>query len=154
MTQTPETPITKVEQLEAALGRFAELTIQNTVRHDELLTSLGEKALAHDELLTSLGEKALAHDEALVAHDNTIDVLVANIQQLTENVSALSVNVSALSVNVSALSEQTNNNINNLAAQAAQDRQDAAIDRQRFDTRINQILEYLRDRNGGSSPPQ
>jgi len=84
--------------------------------------------------------------ETVVGHDNTIDVLVANIQQLTENITTLS--------------EQTNRNINNLAEQAAQDRQQAAqdrqqaaIDRQRFETRINQILEYLRDLNGGSSPP-
>jgi len=77
--------------------------------------------------------------ETVVGHDNTIDVLVANISQLTENLNSLA--------------EQTNRNINNLAEQAAQDRQQAAIDRQRFDTRINQILEYLRDRNGGSSPP-
>jgi len=108
MTQTSETSNDRLDRLEAALGRFAELTIQNTVRHDE----------------------------ALLAHDNTIDVLVANIQQLTENLNRLS--------------EQTNNNINNLAEQAAQDRQQAAIDRQE----IRQIWEYLRDRNGGSSPPQ
>jgi DNA anti-recombination protein RmuC len=92
--------------------------------------------------------------ETVVGHDNTIDVLVANISQLTENLNSLA--------------EQTNRNINNLAEQAAidrqqaaqdreqaaQDRQQAAIDRQRFETRINQILEYLRDRNGGSSPPE
>jgi len=118
MTHTPETSNDRLDRLEAALGRFAELTIQNTVRHDE----------------------------ALLAHDNTIDVLVANIQQLTEN-------VAAVTQRVDYLAEQTNNNINNLAEQAAQDRQQTAIDRQRFETRINQILEYLRDRNGESSPP-
>jgi ferritin len=41
-----------------------------------------------------------------------------------------------------------------LTAEAAQDRQQAAIDRQEFRTEIRRIWEYLRDRNGGSSPPQ
>ncbi len=84
--------------------------------------------------------------ETVVGHDNTIDVLVANIQQLTENLNSLA--------------EQTNRNINNLAEQAAQDRQQAAIDRQEFrrqmeqrELEIRQIWEYLRDRNGGSNPP-
>ena len=37
--------------------------------------------------------------------------------------------------------------------QAAQDRQQAAIDRQEFRNEIQRIWEYLRDRNGGSTPP-
>ncbi|WP_243147345.1 hypothetical protein [Scytonema sp. UIC 10036] len=52
-----------------------------------------------------------------------------------------------------------------MAEQAAQDKQQAAIDRQafweqaerdrqEFRTKIRQIWEYLRDRNGGSSLPQ
>jgi len=84
--------------------------------------------------------------ETVVGHDNTIDVLVANISQLTENLNSLA--------------EQTNRNINNLAEQAAQDRQQAAIDRQEFrrqmeqrELETRQIWEYLRYRNGGSSPP-
>ncbi len=37
--------------------------------------------------------------------------------------------------------------------QAAEDRQQAAIDRKIFQTNIERIWEYLRDRNGGSSTP-
>lgn len=44
--------------------------------------------------------------------------------------------------------------VERLAAEAAQDRQQAAIDRQEFRTEIRRIWEYLRNRNGGSSPPQ
>ena len=36
--------------------------------------------------------------------------------------------------------------------EVAQDRQQAAIDRQEFRDGINRILQYLSDRNGGSSP--
>ncbi|GAB1544795.1 hypothetical protein NUACC21_74710 [Scytonema sp. NUACC21] len=55
------------------------------------------------------------------------------------------------------LEEQTARNaaaIEALTAEAAQDRQLAAIDRQTFQTEIRRIWEYLRDRNGDSSPPQ
>jgi len=38
-------------------------------------------------------------------------------------------------------------------ASVAQDRQQAAIDRQAFQNEIQRIWEYLRDRNGGSRPP-
>jgi len=136
MTQTSEIPNDRLDRLEAALGRFAELTIQNTVRHDEALINQND---------------AIAATNANVnAQSATIDVLVSNIQQLTENVAAVNQRVDALTTNVT----EVTNRVDSLAEQAAQDRQQAAIDRQRFDTRINQILEYLRDRNGGSSPPQ
>ncbi len=101
MTQTPEQPITKLEQIEAALGKLAELTFQNATRHD------------------------------------------TEIKELI------------------ALSKQTTENINNLASEAAQDRQQAAIDRTEFrqqieqrQSEIRQIWEYLRSGNGESSPPQ
>ncbi|MUG93613.1 hypothetical protein F7734_14745 [Scytonema sp. UIC 10036] len=105
--------------------------------------SIEERLSRLETLFANVGEK-------VVEHDATIDVLVANIQELSENLRNLS--------------EQTNRNINNLAEQAAQDRQQAAIerqafreqaerDRQEFRTEIRQIWEYLRDRNGGSSPP-
>lgn len=81
-------------------------------------------------------------EQAVAGQSNTIDVLVANIIQLTEKV------------------DNVTENVNNLALQAAQDReqiaqdrQQAAIDRQEFRNQIQGILEYLRDRNGGSSPP-
>ncbi len=50
-------------------------------------------------------------------------------------------------------SEQKRFNIERLSTEAAQDRQLAAIDRQTFQTEIRRIWEYLRDRNGGNSPP-
>ncbi|MUG92329.1 hypothetical protein F7734_07615 [Scytonema sp. UIC 10036] len=95
-----------------------------------------------ETLFANVGEKVLEHD-------GNIDVLVANIQELSENLRNLS--------------EQTNRNINNLIEQAAQDRQQAAIDRQAFRERtdrlaaeaaqdrqtfqneIRRIWEYLRD---------
>jgi DNA-binding protein H-NS len=66
--------------------------------------------------------------------------LVANIQELKETVTNLTL--------------ETTRNINRLAEEAAQERQQAALDRQEFRNSINQILNYLRDRNGGSPPPQ
>ena len=87
-----------------------------------------------ETLFTNMGE-------TVVAHDNTIGVLVANISQLTENLNNLA--------------EQTNRNINNLAQQAAQDRQQAAIDRQQatadrqaWQAEIQRIWEYLLQQGG------
>ncbi|MBR8840581.1 MAG: hypothetical protein DSM106950_43030 [Stigonema ocellatum SAG 48.90 = DSM 106950] len=99
---------------------------------------------------TRLETALLTVGERVVTHDATIDVLVANIQQLTENVAAVNQRVDALTTNVNAVTAR----IDSLASQAAQDRQQAAIDRQEFRNSINQILSYLRDRNGGSPPPQ
>ncbi len=98
-----------------------------------------------DARLNRLETLFLNMGETVVGHDNTIDVLVANIQQLTENVNNLT--------------EQTSRNFNilgqrmdSLAEQAAQDRQQAAIERQEFrrqmeqrELEIRQIWEYLRD---------
>ncbi|MBR8834805.1 MAG: hypothetical protein DSM106950_12395 [Stigonema ocellatum SAG 48.90 = DSM 106950] len=80
-----------------------------------------------ETLFTNIGE-------TVVGQSDTIDVLVANINQLTENLNNLS--------------EQTNRNINNLAEQAAQDRQQAAIDRQAWQTEINRIWQYLERQTG------
>ncbi|MBW4511656.1 MAG: hypothetical protein KME64_34910 [Scytonematopsis contorta HA4267-MV1] len=102
--------------------------------------TIEERLSRLETLFVNVGEK-------VAQHDGNIDVLVANIQQLTEN-------VVAVSQRVDELSEQTTRNINRLAEEAAQDRQQAAIERQEFRNSINQILNYLRDRNGGSPPPQ
>ncbi len=82
--------------------------------------------------------------ETVVGHDNTIDVLVANISQLTENVNRLSNSVDNLTINVQ-----------NLTAHAAEDRQQAAIDRQqatidreRWQAEIQRIWEYLLQQGG------
>ncbi|BAZ08543.1 hypothetical protein NIES4071_03480 [Calothrix sp. NIES-4071] len=86
--------------------------------------------------------------ETLAAHNDTIDVLVANISQLTENLNNLT--------------EQTSRNIDNLALQAAEDRQQAAIDRQQaaidrqqaaidrqaWQAEIQRIWEYLLEQRG------
>ncbi|KYC40854.1 hypothetical protein WA1_24855 [Scytonema hofmannii PCC 7110] len=108
-----------------------------------------------ETLFANVGETVLAQNDAIAAtrfningQSNTIDVLVANIQQLTENVAAVNQRVDALTINV----VEVTNRVDSLAAEAAQDRQQAAIDRQEFRTEIRQIWEYLRDRNGGSSP--
>ncbi|MUG93436.1 hypothetical protein F7734_13750 [Scytonema sp. UIC 10036] len=98
--------------------------------------TIEERLSRLETLFVNVGEK-------VAEHDGNIDVLVANIQQLTENVSAVNQRVDALTANVNILAEQ-----------AAQDRQQAAIDRQEFRNSVNQILNYLRDRNGGSPPPQ
>lgn len=109
------------------------------------MTKAGQPATI-EERLSRLETLFANVGETVVQHDATIDVLVANIQELKETVKTLT--------------EETTRNINNLAEQAAQDRQQAAIDRQEFRRQIDQdrqdirqILEYLRDRNGGSSPP-
>ncbi|MEC4814274.1 MAG: hypothetical protein SAK29_13515 [Scytonema sp. PMC 1069.18] len=106
--------------------------------------------------------------ETVLAQNDTIDVLVANVQQLTENVNAVTNRVDILAIQAeqdrqqAAVDRQTfHERMDALAseaaqdrAQAAQDRQLAAIDRQEFRTEIRRIWEYLRDRNGGSSPPR
>ncbi|WP_243146978.1 hypothetical protein [Scytonema sp. UIC 10036] len=72
--------------------------------------------------------------ETLLAHEGTVNVLVAKIQQLTERVDTLTGNVNTVATRVDSLAEQ-----------AAQERQQAAIDRQEFRTEIRQIWEYLRE---------
>ncbi|MEC4812196.1 MAG: hypothetical protein SAK29_02785 [Scytonema sp. PMC 1069.18] len=52
-------------------------------------------------------------------------------------------NIDVLVANIQQLTE----NVNTLAEQAATDRQELR-------NSVNQILNYLRDRNGGSPPPQ
>jgi uncharacterized protein YoxC len=83
--------------------------------------SIEERLSRLENLFANIGE-------TVAAHDSTIDVLVANIQQLTENVNAVNQRVDSLA-------------------------QQAAIDRQSFQAEIRQIWQYLRDRNGGSSTP-
>ena len=97
--------------------------------------TIEERLSRLENLFTSIGE-------TVVSHDGTIDVLVANVNQLTENVNRLNNSVDVLAIQVSTQ-----------AAEAAADRQQAAIDRQEFRNGINRILQYLSDRNGGSSPP-
>jgi uncharacterized protein YoxC len=85
--------------------------------------SLEERLTRLENLFTNVGETVLAQSD-------TIDVLVANIQQLTENVAAV------------------NQRVDTLAEQAAQDRQQAAIDRQEFRHEIQRIWEYLLRQSG------
>lgn len=67
--------------------------------------------------------------ETVIAQSDTIDVLVANINQLTENVNAVT------------------NRVDILAIQAEQDRQE-------FRSEIRRIWEYLLQQGGnGNSPP-
>ncbi|GAB1544436.1 hypothetical protein NUACC21_71120 [Scytonema sp. NUACC21] len=115
--------------------------------------SVEERLSRLETLFANVGEK-------VVEHDATIDVLVANIQQLTERVDTLTINVNTVATRVDSLAEQAaqdrqafRERTDRLAAEAAQDRQQAAIDRQEFRNEIRQIWEYLRVRNGGSSPP-
>ena len=116
MTQTPETPNDRLDRLEAALGRFAELTIQNIQRHDETMS----------------------------AQSDTIDVLVANISELAENVNRTNNTVDELTIAVN----RSTQNIDNLTAQTAEDRQQAAIDRQAWQAEIQRIWQYLERQTG------
>ncbi|MEC4816720.1 MAG: hypothetical protein SAK29_26150 [Scytonema sp. PMC 1069.18] len=112
--------------------------------------SISERLSRLENLFANIGETVLGHDA-------TIDVLVSNIQQLTERVDTLTVNVNTVATRVDALTVHVNTvatRVDALAESAAQDRQQAAIDRQEFRNEIRQIWEYLRDRNGGSSPPR
>lgn len=85
--------------------------------------SLEERLTRLENLFTNVGETVLAQSD-------TIDVLVANIQQLTENVAAV------------------NQRVDTLAEQAAEDRQQAAIDRQTFQAEIQRIWDYLLRQSG------
>ncbi|MEC4819686.1 MAG: hypothetical protein SAK29_41415 [Scytonema sp. PMC 1069.18] len=112
-------------------------------RLETLFTNVGETVLAQNNAIAALGASVQQTTQNVDTlqnivneHNATIDVLVANIQQLTENVTVVT------------------NRVDMLAIQAEQDRAQAALDRQEFRNSINQILNYLRDRNGGSPPPQ
>ena len=84
--------------------------------------------------------------ETVVAHDNTIDVLVANISQLTENVTRVSNSVDNLTINVQNLTDEAAAD----RQQAAIDRQQAAIDRQAWQAEIQRIWEYLLGQQPGN----
>ncbi|MBR8832527.1 MAG: hypothetical protein DSM106950_00400 [Stigonema ocellatum SAG 48.90 = DSM 106950] len=53
----------RLDNLEAALARFAEITMQNVVRHDEALSRLEANAASHDEALSRLEANVASHDE-------------------------------------------------------------------------------------------
>ncbi|MEC4819195.1 MAG: hypothetical protein SAK29_38875 [Scytonema sp. PMC 1069.18] len=121
--------------------------------------STSERLSRLENLFANIGETVLAQNDAIAAinanvnaQSNTIDVLVANIQQLTENVNAVTSRVDNLAIQADRDRQTFRDRMDAIAAQAAQDRQQAAIDRQEFRNEIRQIWEYLRDRNGGSSP--
>jgi len=69
----------RLDNLEAALGRFAELTIQNVRRHDEALSRLEANAAKHDE--------------ALFRIEGAIADLTTQQQQTTRSMDALSTTV-------------------------------------------------------------
>ena len=84
--------------------------------------------------------------------DNLVDIarsLVQNAEIQQQNIAQLSVQTTR---NANAI-ERLTTTTESLASEAAQDRQQAAIDRQEFRDGINRILQYLSDRNGGSTPP-
>jgi len=95
--------------------------------------------------------------ETVVGHDNTIDVLVANISQLTENVNRLSNSVDNLTINVQNLTDQATEDRQQAAIdrqQAAIDRQQATIDRQAWQAEIQRIWEYLLQQGGNGRQNQ
>ncbi len=65
----------RLDRLEAALARFAELTIQNTVRHDEVLTRLEDSASRHDEALTRIEEQTSRNSVAIDRLTSRVDAL-------------------------------------------------------------------------------
>jgi len=79
MTQTPETPNDRIDRLEAALGRFAEITIQNIHRHDqEMFEMRGIMTdLATQQQQTTRSLEALSQTQAeclqLIA-TNTVEI--------------------------------------------------------------------------------
>ncbi len=88
---------------------------------------------------------AIRVDRVEARLDNLVDIarsLVQNAEIQQQNIAQLTVTTERL-VTEAAQDRQ----------QAAQDRQQAAIDRQEFRTEVRRIWEYLRSRNGGSSPP-
>jgi uncharacterized coiled-coil protein SlyX len=176
-----ETRMTKADQPPSIEDRLSRL--------ENLFANIGETVFAQNDAIAAISSHA-------TAQSNTIDVLVANIQELTENVNTVTNRVDnlyhftlwlnfrrspqpplrrgakrspvyqvfrqmVLAIQAERDRQAFREQMSVLAesaaqdrAQAAQDRQQAAIDRQEFRTEIRRIWEYLRDRNGGSSPPQ
>lgn len=131
MTNTPEPPsrldrIERIlEQTATRLDRVAEQQEQNTTA---IATLTNQQAELKQELQDSISHLVGVIGDFVEEAHNDREQAKADRQTFREQ-------------------------INRLAAEAAQDRQQAAIDRQEFRTEIRQIWQYLRDRNGGSSPP-
>ncbi|GAB1540753.1 hypothetical protein NUACC21_34220 [Scytonema sp. NUACC21] len=98
-----------------------------------------------EAILTDTADLVLAHNDALNRIESAIAQLSTSTNQAIER---LTITTERLTITTERLTITTER----LAAEAAQDRQQAAIDRQEFRNEIRQIWEYLRDRNGGSSP--
>ena len=78
-----------------------------------------------------------------------VDRVEARLDNLVEIARSLVQNAEIQQQNIAQLTATTER----LAAEAAQDRQQTAIDRQEFRSEIRLLWDYLRSRNGGSSPP-
>ena len=72
----------RIDNLEAALGRFAELTIQNVRRHDEAI-------IRHDEVLSRLEANVARHDENFFRIEGAIVDLTTRIDRTERNIEAL-----------------------------------------------------------------
>jgi uncharacterized phage infection (PIP) family protein YhgE len=137
MTQTPETPNDRIDQLEATLTRFAELSFQSQARQDQVLDRI-ESAIAN------LATQQQQTNQNVNAQSATIDVLVANIQQLTENVTTVTNRVDVLAIQA----EQDRTQAAADRQQAAIDRQQATADREVWQAEIQRIWQYLLQQGG------
>jgi DNA-directed RNA polymerase subunit F len=132
----------QLDRLEAALTRFAEITIQNAVRHDQALNQLEASALRHDQALTKLEESALRHDQALTRleesaerHSDRLDRIEEQQRQNIEAIANLATQINLLGNRVDALTTTTTETIQLVAINSQQIA--------RSNERIEQILEYL-----------
>ncbi len=136
----------RLERLEAALGRFAELTIANVQRHDQALTRLEDSASRHDEALTRIEEQTSRNSEAIAnlttqaqRHDEQLFRIEGAITDLTTKMNQIGSRVDALTTS-------TTETIQLVAQQAVQSERD----RQAWQSEIREIWQYLRyePRNG------
>jgi chromosome segregation ATPase len=124
-----------LRRLENAVARFAEITMDNLVRHDEMLTRLEESSSRHDEMLTRLEESSSRHDEALTRLEESSFQHDAALTRIETAIDRLEEQTARNARGIEALTTSTTETIRLVADQSL---------------RIEQILEYLfRERPNG-----
>jgi|GEM_PF-857135 uncharacterized coiled-coil protein SlyX len=150
-TNQPESVKARLSRLEILFANSGETVTAQSQAIDALTANVNRNSIAIDALTANVNRNSTAID-ALTANVNrnsiAIDALTANVSQQSDTIDVLVANITQLTENFNNLSEQTSRNIRNLVEQAAQDRQQAAIDRQAWQAETQRIWEYLLQQRG------
>ena len=134
MTTTPEPLENKVNQLETALGRLAELSFNNAQRHDNAITQLLEVTSRNSEAINRLEANSNKHDQAIA---QLLEVTNRNSESINRMENAITNLTTTVANNNTRLTDRLD---------AIAERSDA--ERETFIAEIREIWRYLRYQPG------